>query len=225
MYRRQATKPFTKRKKPSFEIGGTVKEIREDYPPEVRDFLDKHGEEKITSIKVGRTPLSGVVKNVLNIISLGALKKAIRKAGIDSIYHLYLIINNKYRLEKNQVISFSNYRPQGKDEQVVDVPFDKDITIQEFVDNAIKGMGKLDYFTYGAFGNRNCQGFVLGHLRSSGITAPLDFIKQDVDTILENTPSYLPKVTNLITDVAGALDLIRQRLRKIIPFEEGGLVL
>jgi len=210
MYRRQ------RKRKPSYEIGGAVKDIREDYPSEVSSFLQKHGDEKITSIKVGRTPLSGVVKNVLNIISLGALKGAVKKAGIDTLYHLYLIINNKYRLEKNQVISFGSYRPQGKDEQVVDVRFDKDITIREFIDAGVRSMGKLDYFTYGAFGNRNCQGFVLGNLRGSGVKAPVEFIKQDVDTILQNTPSYLPKVTNLITDIAGVLDLIKQKVKKII---------
>ncbi|MFZ4599951.1 MAG: hypothetical protein ACOYNN_15005 [Terrimicrobiaceae bacterium] len=208
-----------------YEVGGIVKEVREDYPPEVVSWLKQHGDEKITSLKVGRTPVSGIVKGVLNVLSLGALNKAVKKAGIDSLFHLYLIVNDKYRLEKNQLITFGNYRPQGKDEKIVDVPFDKDITIGELVDNGVKKMGKLDFFTYGAFGNRNCQGFIMRLLQGSGIKPPTDFIKQDVETIVENVPSYVPKIANAITDLAGALDLLKQKARKLLPFEEGGVIM
>jgi hypothetical protein len=227
MYKRKTTRLYGRKKMPQYALGGVVNldKIREDYPPEVKTFLDKHGDEKITSIKVGRTPVSGVVSGILNVVSLGALKQATKKAGIDTLYHLYLIINDKYRFEKNQLITFGNYKPQGKDEQVVPINFSKDdLTIGEFVDKGVKYMGKNDYFTYGAFGNRNCQGFVMGNLRGNGITPPTAFIQQDVETIVKNTPSYLPKITNALTDVAGVLDLIKQKVRKLLPFEEGGQI-
>lgn len=227
MYRRKTRKLYGRKPMPQYALGGVVDidKIRQDYPPEVKDFLDKHGNEVITSIKVGRTPVAGAVKNVLNLISLGTLKKAVKKAGIDTLYHLYLIINDKYRFEKNQLITFGSYKPQGKDEQVIPINFSKDdLTIGQFVDNGVKYMGKNDYFTYGAFGNRNCQGFVMGNLRGNGITPPTAFIQQDVETIVKNTPSYLPKITNAITDVAGALDLIKQKIRRLLPFEEGGMI-
>jgi hypothetical protein len=213
------------RKLKRYEVGGIVKDIREDYPPEVTSWLNKHGDEKITSLKVGRVPVAGMVRGFMNLLSLGALNKAAKKAGIDTLFHLYLIINDKYRFEKNQLITFSNYKPQGKDEQIVDIPLDgKDITIGELVDNAVKRMGKTDFFTYGAFGNRNCQGFVLGLLQGSNFKAPTSFIKQDVEEIVKNVPSYVPKVANAITDLAGALDLLKQKARKLLPFEDGGQI-
>jgi hypothetical protein len=219
LYRRR-TEPV----KPSYEIGGIVKEVREDYPPEVADFMKKHGDEVITSIKVGREPVNKNVVNVLNAISLGTLKKAINKVGIDTLFHLYLIINDKYRFEKNQVIDFSTKMP-ASNAQVIPINFGKkDLTIKEFVDNAIKYMGKTDFYTYGAFGNRNCQGFVSGLLRGSGIMVPDKFVNQGADQIANSLPGYVPKVANAITDVAGALDLIKQKIAKLLPFEQGGVV-
>lgn len=225
MYKAKRRNLYKRHNIKQYEIGGIVKEVREDYPPEVKSWLNKHGDEVITSLKVGRTPVSGIVRGVLNVLSLGALNKAVKKAGIDSLFHLYLIINDKYRLEKNQLITFTNYKPLGKDEQIQSISLDKEnLTIGDLIDNGVKKMGKTDFFTYGAFGNRNCQGFIMGLLQGSGIKPPTDFIKQDIETIVENVPSYVPKVANAITDLAGALDLLKQKARKLLPFEQGGAI-
>ena len=76
---------------------------RGNFPPSARSILQKVGNESITSLKIVRTPLSNTVKDILNVISLGKFQKIYEKY-YDKLFHISLLINNKYNLEKNEVI-------------------------------------------------------------------------------------------------------------------------
>jgi len=217
MYRKHHHRSLMRSHKNHYALGGLVN--REEMPPHVSSFLNSHGDEVITNLQIGREPVNSTVMKVMDTISLGALNKIRSKLNIDKFYHLYLVINNKYILEKNQTVTIRNGSP-SKDSQVIQVPLRRELTIRQFIENGIKRMGNHDYFTYGAFSNRNCQGFVTGNLQGNGIIVPSAFVNQPIDKIVENTPSYLPKVSNLITDTASILDLLRQK----IGLHDGGIV-
>ena len=71
-------------------------------PTAVRRFLNKHGNDRITSLQVGRVPLSKSLNDFLNLISLGGLNEGREKQNIKQFYHTFFIINNSIKLEKNQ---------------------------------------------------------------------------------------------------------------------------
>jgi len=202
-----------------FALGGIVPdEFLEQFPPKVKSFLKSHGDEPVNSIKVCREPINSTVMGVMNTISLGALERVRRKLGVDTFFHLYLLINDKYILEKNQVLDFRTGSPSSK-ATCIPINFSKEMSINEMVDNCLKRMGAHNFFTYSAF-NLNCQNFVKNMLSSNGITPPTKFIDANMDAILKEVPWYLPKVSNIITDLAGALTLVKQK----IGFKDGGIV-
>jgi hypothetical protein len=204
---------------PHYALGGIIPdEFLEQMPAKCKSFLHAHGDEPITSIKVCREPINSTVMSVMNTISLGALERVRRKIGVDSFFHLYLLINDKYILEKNQVLDFRTGSPSSKS-VCIPVSFNKELTINEMVDNCLKRMGPHNFYTYSAF-SLNCQNFVKNMLSASGITPPTKFIDADMNAILKEVPWYLPKVSNMITDLAGALTLVKQKLG----FKDGGIV-
>lgn len=199
-------------------LGGIIKdEWLQTFPERVRSWLKSHGNEEIKSIQVCRDPIDGTVKSVINAISLGTLNKVAREKGIDNFFHLYLLINGKYRMEKNQVINFGSGSKGQQCETIKVIP--AGLTIEKFVDNAISKMGKARFFQYSAF-KYNCQDFVSGLLKSNGISAPMAFINQNAEQVAKEMPWYVEKTANLITDLAAGLDLVRQKLG----FEKGGIV-
>lgn len=78
-------------------------------PPDVRRWLEKYGEEKITHIAVCRKPVQSYIRTALNIISLGKFNKNLKLLNYDDIFHLYLYITvggKQFLIEKNQVVQF-----------------------------------------------------------------------------------------------------------------------
>ena len=86
-------------------------------PPDGRKLLEQIANEEIKSIKIVRTPLSSFTKNFLNIISLGQFEK-ISKTFYDDIFHLSIWINDKYNLEKNDVIAFNQKNPMEQKSEI-----------------------------------------------------------------------------------------------------------
>jgi hypothetical protein len=201
----------TRKTKLHFALGGLVPdEAFQQYPEKVKAFLNRVGNEKITSIQVVREPINSTVKSLLNKLSLGLLDKVAQKYSIDKFFHLYLLINNKYKLEKNEVINFSTGSP-SKDAQSITINNIPDKTISEFVTNTVNKIGKEAFFQYSAF-KYNCQHFVKSLLQSNGISPPLSFIDQKASQIVKELPFYVEPVTNFITDLQAAFELVRQKL-------------
>jgi hypothetical protein len=44
---------------------------RDDLPPNVRELLEKHGDEVIRSIEIGRTPVNELLTGILSAFSMG----------------------------------------------------------------------------------------------------------------------------------------------------------
>ncbi len=178
-------------------------------PPAVRNLLAKHGAEKIKSIDVARVPVNSVITNILNIISLGQLEQNKQMLNYDQIYHLYLIIGlesgHKFKIERNESVNVSD-TILGPDAEVMGVPFDKDITLNQFISNGSEG--KPNFWQYDPISN-NCQMFVRDLLAGSGLYNDYlaRFVMQDADKLLANSP-LTRKIASTITDIGSKLHIL-----------------
>lgn len=212
---RKHLKPFEVPKK---FFGGFIDKIKEKasdiwdslwndehLPTRFRKFLKKYGNEKITSITVYRYPLDTLTNTLLQLVTAGDWNEIKRKGGHDTLFHLGIIINGKYNIEKLEKL-------EGKEDssiltkpevQLMDVPINKDLTIGELVEKAKKGMGK-NFYTYSALGNNNCQNFVLELLKNNGLLneSLKEFIFQNIEKLVEETPSLTQYLAQGITDLA-----------------------
>jgi hypothetical protein len=192
--------------------------IRRDYKPQIRDFLKKYGDRRITSITLQRVPIESMLKGVLDFLTMGKYSETTKKLGYDKVFHLSMIITleglNKYVVvEKNEVINISfNIPPMKKGGARMIVPFRKQLTLNQMLDNANKNMGNR-FFLYDAFnknGGGNCQDFILSLLKYSDILTPQaqNFILQDAKEILKGLPEYTPYITRGLTDLGAQFDRV-----------------
>jgi hypothetical protein len=172
--------------------------------PKVRALLEKVGDEKITSMKVFRKP-----------ISLSAFAKfvgVLRNTGYDELLHLGLIINGKYLLDKQDVIHFEpSSLPTGKDVESMDIDVNKEITINELLEKTRKRMGDANFTNYSSK-NNNCQDFVLNILAANGLSSPeyTKFIKQDLQKVFNNLPSYAEKIADAVTEAGRVVERVME---------------
>jgi hypothetical protein len=215
---RNLDEPFSKI---GMETGGLVDTanvivdwwIGSNIPIKVQNFLKKNGNLPVETLQVGRSPISNTINTALNVISAGQFDKVKAKLGYDVFFHLYLIINNKFILEKNEVFNVKPYKAQ-KGEEKVDVVLDKNITIGDLLEVASVDKNNF-YGNYDPFTN-NCQDAVMTLLQKNGlINASLtSFIKQDVSSLLSDLQP-LKKQAKQITNV-GAL------INKLLQYATGG---
>jgi len=173
-------------------------------PPSARKQLEKVGNEKITKIVAVRTPLSSTTRAFLNIISLGQFEK-ISKQYFDDLFHLAFWINDKYNLEKNEVILFGTKNPIKSNSEIKDISVSKDITFNELIENTRKYMGDSNFTSYSAEKN-NCQNFLNSILTANGIGNEdvKKWIKQDTDKVFKEVPAFA-KVLGDLSTTAGAV--------------------
>lgn len=159
--------------------------------PSIRKLLDQVGNEKITSIKLFRKPIS--------LSSFAKFIGALKGTPYDQLLHLGLVINNKYLLDKQEVIHFEKSGvPSGS--ETLDVNVNKDLTINELLEKTRKRMGDSNFTSYSARRN-NCQDFVMNVLSANGLNSPeySQFIKQDLQQVFENLPSYSEQIADFVT--------------------------
>jgi len=169
-------------------------------PPSVRKFMSMHRNDPIHSLQVMRRPIQSTVKKMLNFISLGSLQRATDELNYDDLFHLGLIVNGKYILDKRDVIHAEPYRKTPQDE-IMDIYLNPNaITIGEFWDNTRNYMGDVNFTSYNP-ANNNCQVFVSSMLKANGLmTSELNkFINQDAIKIFEKMPSFVDKFAGFVS--------------------------
>lgn len=196
-------------------------------PVKVQQFLKANQNTPITSLQVGRTPLKKWVDIALNLISAGAWSTVKKEVGHDDLYHLYLIVNGKYQLEKNEVYNVKAYSPQAGEEKI-EIPIAEPITIGQMFSN-VKNAEQF-YSNYSSFTN-NCQDSTLYLLqqnnRSFDVTPQVKrFIKQDLTSLLQNkkiqeTGKIVKKVTNIGATINKLLQYVSGGK---LSFAHGGIV-
>eukprot|EP00581_Thalassiosira_minuscula_P012280 CAMPEP_0183718128 /NCGR_PEP_ID=MMETSP0737-20130205/11469_1 /TAXON_ID=385413 /ORGANISM="Thalassiosira miniscula, Strain CCMP1093" /LENGTH=330 /DNA_ID=CAMNT_0025947625 /DNA_START=43 /DNA_END=1035 /DNA_ORIENTATION=- len=180
-------------------------------PKTVSDLLRQikaNREETIERMVVVRTPVQSYVGKLMQVVSLGKYNDVLSESSYDQMFHLSLLINGRYVLQKNEVISLSDSGGPshiGKESGVmaVKIPPSGALKYTVLLDRTKKHMGPSDFTNYCAKTN-NCQDFILAILESNGLAYPhlLSFIKQDSKTIFDQLPSHTKVVARALTDVA-----------------------
>ena len=201
-----------------------------DVGQSVKNNLKKYGDKSITAITIARTPVQKAVTILLNVISNGLFDKIKNKIGHDSFFHLYLIVElddgKKLRVEKNQTLKISDYKPEKNEEtQSVDLR-GKVLTLNQMFDSVYNKYGRNRVNIYNAL-STNCQRFVSDILQASGILTIKNkkFINQDVKQLADELPENLQKGMKKITDVASYIGKILQFVsRGYLSLKKGGKI-
>jgi len=197
--------------KPKMSVGGDVLNWLLGYEStRFKAFLKTHGEEPITNIMIGRVPIAKAVRLGFDLITGGEFEKAHKKLGVDNFFHLFVVINKKYRIEKNEVVNQLAWSKAEKEEDM-EIPLKEGLTIDQFIQNGAKGNEKVFWLEYQPLGN-NCQAWVSMLLKKNGMmTSEANrFVNQDMERLLKELPDYTAGVSKDITDVASVVNRILQ---------------
>lgn len=202
-------------------------------PKSFRKFLKEHGDEPITHLELTRTPIDSIATGLMQVLTLGNWNDIKKKANVDRLFHTALIINKKYTLEKTAIPNLKVGQPITNEEtESLVIPVSpkvgpKTITIAEFVERGMNQMGDK-YYSYDGFTN-NCQDFLRAHLRASTLLSEgIDkFLKQDIKSLVEETPSLSKYIGRKITDLAGygegAYEELTKKRGGMIQYLHGGI--
>lgn len=194
------------------------KGIRKDkYPPSARRTISKYSNWVIDDMTIRRDPIQSFINTAFNLLTLGKWDEVKRKYNYDKLFHLGLILKLKNPntgeivpiiVEKNEVINIGPIKKLDKDTQTLELPKPSlTISLLTFLNNAEQNMP--NYFMYDAFVN-NCQDFILGLLKYNDLLTDEArvFIKQPVDKLLVDLPSYIKPVAKNITDLGGLANVV-----------------
>jgi hypothetical protein len=176
-------------------------------PPPVRKILQSIGNEPITDLMLVRTPLSKISRFLLNIASFGQLESKLKETGIDDLFHLSLLINGKYELDKQEVIKLvRNPNTVKENSETLVVPVSSNLTINEMIENTQRQMGQ-NYGTYNAV-NNNCSVFLSNVLSSNGLSTENSdvFLNQKTVELFSKFPSISEKLVKFGTDIGAVVD-------------------
>jgi len=90
--------------------------VRTDYPPAVRSFLERGGANiPVQSLEIVIEPLAPVVETLANKMTAGLASEYAHLRGFDGFFHVALIVNGKYAIEKHKEgIYVGTEVPRGK---------------------------------------------------------------------------------------------------------------
>jgi|688.fasta_scaffold306918_3 hypothetical protein len=187
---------------------------RSGIPPPVRSFIQTYGNQQITDVRIGQSPVISGVQSFMNVISFGKFKKKQRNLGYDNIYHRFLIIKlangQLFRIDKNQVVQIGSV---SIDEFNKAIPLSlanaNNLTVASLFDNASRNDPK--FWMYNP-ADKNCQIFVKDIATRNNLQ-PMDInsvkaLQTQNSKELVNTLGVMREVPKFITNVAGATDRI-----------------
>jgi len=184
--------------------------FKDNIPQNVKNALNKIGNNKIISARVGRTPVQAVIQGAL---------KAVATVPYDNLFHLFieLTLDNgqKWVLEKIERINFVKEDKSKKQGAEFTSSFPVNKTVNELFQNTKNRMG--DRFLPYQSASNNCQVFIMGVLDGKGLNNAerTSFVKQDTKAIFANNP-VLRKFANTLTDIGGYGNATLQEIAKPI---------
>jgi hypothetical protein len=191
------------------------KGLRTQLPPSARKTLGEYGDWNIIDLDIRRDAIQSFLHLALNAITLGKWQQARGKYNYDKLFHLGLEMTvskggrrTHLLIEKNEVIYFGKTKPVKEDTEYYNISVPQPIQVQRFIDEGIKMKGNA-FFLYDAFKN-NCQDFIMGLLRANSLLTPQagEFIKQPVDELIQDLPSYTGSIARGATDLASGFNYI-----------------
>ena len=204
-------------------------------PARVREILEKVGDDLITKIQLGRTPVHAIVLNSLNLLSAGKFTTKKIELGYDQIYHNYLLLTIKRSKGPSALHSMIKGARDKDAQQILKLEKAHRVRLvapvypEEFVDlydiplSAAKSytLNRLitiasnvdkHFFTYDAGDNNMCQTFVENIIDINGLTGNIvdeatrvALKAQDARTLVATLGSRRDIVKG-VTDLGGKLD-------------------
>ena len=186
---------------------------RDKYPPQVRKFIEQHGNEKIVSFRVGKKPIKELLSKLGNFVTSGKLKEEVNKYGFDALFHLWLEFGlqsgRTFRTEKDEIIKIGPAKSEPNAE-FMDVRT-QPISVSQFFEVPLKHLGKtLLRYTADKY---NCQHYVVTLLKYANALTPSaeKFIDQNVSQILSDPAFSLHKpVVRFLSDLGASWNVIRE---------------
>lgn len=177
------------------------------YPPDVRKFIEQHGNATIENVSVLRVPLSNMISKAGNILTLGGLQKKLNELNIDQLRHLYVVINvsgNNYLLEKNETITVKPDVRRPNEEVINLGKPTNSITVSELFNKLMEQDPNINI--YDAF-NANCSLFAEHVLKILGVwnNSAAQFVQQNVKDLVSGTHK---KIARGITNVAARFGVL-----------------
>lgn len=193
---------------------GTLKEAFEEVPTKLNNIsrraMEKYGVENIQNITVIRSPLGNIWTSTLNKLSLNEFDRLTKKNGLNTLFHLSLLVqlnNDVIIIEKNEVVNIRVFQKSDVNDKTeyLNVPVNKQITLIELINNAVDAMGQHNFYDYDGLGGNNCSDFTEQVLKASGLLThdALKFMKQDLtklnEDLAKSKASHLPNTVKKIT--------------------------
>lgn len=178
-----------------------------NLPGSVQQFYGKVKDKNITKMEVFRRPVGDAIEGALNAFTGNSVDKFFKQTPYDKLFHLGIIINEKFLFHKQEVVTLEKipggYKRflKGKDMETSPVSDFGDITIKNLFRRTREKMGDKKFYGYDAMKN-NCQDFVVTALESVGAKFDKEFIKQNLEQLAEKIPSFTQKVGNAFVGFA-----------------------
>lgn len=167
-----------------------------------QEFLRQHGSEQVNTITIRRAPVASAIHALLNSITLGTWGTTRGKYGYDDIFHLAMIVNGKYAIQRLGRVSLAMKDADLPGAEFLEIPVPHTITIADLVNKTYERIGKDKFFKYDSFYN-NCQHFLLFILETFGLANQKvrDFILQPTEELLKEQPGWTQTVANTLTNL------------------------
>lgn len=158
----------------------------------------------IETLRLERTPVTGTINAVINAVSRGKFNSNKRKLKYDQVYHLYLVINGRWIVEKNHKVEFKRFGPRDHFEAQHLAASGPRRDLNAMMKNLEQKTDAPKIWRYNPE-TANCQHFIQDLLRSNGWLTHYanEFIKQDAKELLKDTPKL-----HTLTDAAALLNRI-----------------
>jgi hypothetical protein len=189
------------------------------YTKKTTASLKQFGDIPIKKIAIYRTPLHGILNQIVNIISIGKWNELQKKYGFDKFYHLALIVhleNNKtIMIQKLDVIDVSAAFKTASDTEIDYIDnYDANmkLTINDMFANARRSVEDKLWFGYDALYN-NCQYFLKYVLENSDLydAQAQEFLFQNLEELTKELPGYVGKIMNSVTNTAATISNVTGR--------------
>lgn len=194
-----------------YGVGGFISDLATavfgNATTRMKNFLKEHGLEQVESVEMGRQPIESAISLAMQVISKGEFLRTQEKKGYDAFFHLFLIINGKYRLEKNQTVNVITNYQQKENEERISLGSTSG-TIDDFIAKAVDKMGEGDFWQNYDPLKQNCQWWAENTVKANGLNATKahDFAFQDTQDLVDAIePSVQDKLKDT-TDLAAGLD-------------------
>jgi hypothetical protein len=181
-------------------------------PPSVKDIMNNHGQEIITSITLRRNPVSKIITGAMNAVSLGSFQKKLDQQPYDELFHLAMLVqsaNTRFLLEKIERVNVSSSIGNPDGLETLSCPLNgKEITVFDLINNTKEKMGKTQFLDYDPVSN-NCQVFLMNVLDANGLLNDenKDWVKQDTEVLFKNN-KVLAKVSKKLTDIGASVNVL-----------------